>query len=270
MNTKVVARITDSIKFRFSGGLLCCLVLLAAYLFQIIFPDFFLDPLGSSTYLMTWLTLFVGAFLWTIRERGTHGLSWQIIDWQCVAAFLLCTCDQIYTVIPKSIQLEINPVISEYMLPVLVVGGIIIGMVIKFSISLHHKLEHERQQSILQMQQLKKLLDSPPSSQKGMPLVRKLIENQSIAQFTCEDYALLLEGCQIIDPDLFAWIKAREIQPTARDIVYCVLVRMRKSKEEIISIFRISDASYRTMKTRIRKRLNVGENDLDTFIQELP
>ena len=44
---------------------------------------------------------------------------------------------------------------------------------------------------------------------------------------------------------------------------------MRKTKEEISSIFCISDGTYRTMKSRARKRLGIGEVDLEEFLQEI-
>ena len=38
MNKRVTIQFADFIKSRLAGGLLCCLVLLAAYLFQMFFP----------------------------------------------------------------------------------------------------------------------------------------------------------------------------------------------------------------------------------------
>jgi len=42
---------------------------------------------------------------------------------------------------------------------------------------------------------------------------------------------------------------------------------MCKTKGEILSIFCISDGTYRTMKSRVRKRLGIGEEDLEVFLQ---
>ena len=43
MNKRVTIQFADFIKSRLAGGLLCCLVLLAAYLFQMFFPGMYVD-----------------------------------------------------------------------------------------------------------------------------------------------------------------------------------------------------------------------------------
>ena len=112
MNKRVTIQFADFIKSRLAGGLLCCLVLLAAYLFQMFFPGMYVDAFSSSFYLFAWLILFVGALLWTLREKGTSGLPSEITDWQCIAAFLLIVTNQIYVVMPKEVHVELAPVIS--------------------------------------------------------------------------------------------------------------------------------------------------------------
>lgn len=257
-----------SLKQLLSGGVLCCLILLAAYLFQAFFPEMYVDAFSSSMHLLMWLILFVGALLWTFRAKGERiGIS-EVIDWQFIAAFILLTADQIYMIMPREIHMEIAPALSEYTIPVLVVVGIMVAATIKVSITLYQKLADERLQAILQTQKIQQLLDSPPSEQKGMSSVRKLIENQSIAQFSAKDYLLLVEGCQLIDPELFAWLKKQEYQLPPRDIILCVLIRMYKNKEEILSIFCITDGTYRTMKSRTRKRLDIADKELETFLQK--
>ena len=183
---------TYSFKQLLSGGLLCCLILLAAYIFQAFFPEMYVDAFSSSIHLSMWLTLFVGALLWTFREREAHGIPSEITDWQCIAAFLLITADQIYVVMPKEIHQEVALALSTYTIPTLVVVGILIAGIIKYSISLYQKLQNERQQSIIQSQKLQQLLASPLSTQRGISLVRKLIENKSIAQLSAQDYLSLV------------------------------------------------------------------------------
>lgn len=58
-----------SFKQLLSGGLLCCAILLAAYIFQAFFPEMYVDAFSSSIHLLMWLTLFVGALLWTFRVK---------------------------------------------------------------------------------------------------------------------------------------------------------------------------------------------------------
>ena len=174
-----------SFKQLLSGGLLCCAILLAAYIFQAFFP----------------------------------GIPSEITDWQCIAAFLLITADQIYVVMPKEIHQEVAPALSTYTIPTLVVVGILIAGIIKYSILLYQKLQNERQQSIIQSQKLQQLLASPLSTQRGISLVRKLIENKSIAQLSAQDYLSLVEGCRTIDPDFFCWLKSQNFQLPPRDFV---------------------------------------------------
>ena len=47
-----------------------------------------------------------------------------------------------------------------------------------------------------------------------------------------------------------------------------MLIRMYKKKEEILSIFCITDGTYRTMRSRARKRLGLDDKDLDIFLQK--
>lgn len=256
-----------SFKQLLSGGLLCCAILLAAYIFQAFFPEMYVDAFSSSIHLLMWLTLFVGVLLWTFRTKGERiGIS-EIIDWQFIAAFILITADQIYIIMPKEIHLDIAPALSGYTLPILVVVGIMVAGTIKVSIALYQKLADERQQNILQAQKIQQLMDDPPAEQKGASFLRMLIENRSVTQLSAKDYCLLVEGCHLIDPDFFAWLRRQGCQLTPRDIVLCVLIRMCKTKEDILSIFCISDGTYRTMKSRARKRLGIGEEELEDFLQ---
>ena len=259
MNKRVTIQFADFIKSRLAGGLLCCLVLLAAYLFQMFFPGMYVDAFSSSFYLFAWLILFVGALLWTLREKGTSGLPSEITDWQCIAAFLLIVANQIYVVMPKEVHVELAPVISAYTLPVLVIVGLAIAGIVKLSISFYRSLEIERQKTILQEKRLQELLSSPPP----------VLENQSIYQLTASENLTLIEGCRAIDPDFFVWLKNKQIKIPPRHIVYCVLIRMRKTKKEILSIFDISDGACRAMRSRVRASLGIEDEDMETFLQEL-
>lgn len=258
---------TYSFKQLLSGGLLCCLILLVAYIFQAYFPGMYVDAFSSSMHLLMWLSLFVGALLWTFREKESFiGLS-KIIDWQFIAAFILLTADQLYMIMPREIHMEVAPMLSTYTIPVLVVVGGLMACTIKFSIKMYQKLADERRLNALQTQKIQQMLDAPPEEQKDLTLVRYLIENRSIAQFSAKDNLLLVEGCQMIDPVFFVWLKKQDCQLSPRDIILCVLIRMNKTKEEIQTILCITDGSYRTMKSRARKRLGIDVKELEAFLQ---
>lgn len=49
----------------------------------------------------------------------------------------------------------------------------------------------------------------------------------------------------------------------------CVLIRMYKTKEEILSVLCVSDGSYRTMRSRARKRLGIVDKELEAFLLEI-
>ncbi len=269
MNKRVTIQFADLIKSRLAGGLLCCLVLLAGYLFQMLFPGMYVDAFSSSFYLFMWLILFVGALLWTLREKGTHGLPSEITDWQCIAAFLLIVGDQIYAVMPKEVRVELAPALSAYTLPVLIIVGLAIAGIVKLSISFYRLLEIERQKTVLQEKRLQELLSSPPSVLEGVVYMRRLLENKSIYQLTASEYLTLIEGCRAIDPDFFVWLKERKIKMAPRYIVYCVLIRMGKTKEDMMSVFDINNVNYRVLRSRVRGRLGIEDEDMDTFLREL-
>ena len=63
--------------------------------------------------------------------------------------------------------------------------------------------------------------------------------------------------------------KDKQIKIPPRHIVYCVLIRMRKTKKEILSIFDISDGACRAMRSRVRASLGIEDEDMETFLQEL-
>lgn len=269
MDRRKMIELADVLKNRLSGGLICCLVLIAAYLYQRFCPGMYVDTLSSSVYLSIWMVLFVGALLWTFRERNAQMLPSEVTDWQFIAAFLLITSDQIYIILPKELRRGIAPALSTYTLPALVVGGIVIAGLIKLLMLRYRLLDNERQKSALQTKQLQELLASPLSVQGGNCFVRKLIINESIFQLSAADYLLLVEGCRTIDPVFFVWLRERNIDLPPRDIVWCILVRMQKKKEEIMFIFNITDGTYRTMLSRIRKRLCLEHVDLETFLRKL-
>lgn len=139
---------------------------------------------------------------------------------------------------------------------------------IKFSIKMYQRLADERRINELQAQKIQQMLDTPPSEEKDLSLVRYLIENKSIDQFTAKDNLVLVESCQMIDPVFFSWLKEQDFQLPPRDIILCVLIRMNKTKEEIQTIFCITDGSYRTMRSRLRKRLDIGDKDLEVYLQK--
>lgn len=269
MHKEKIKQLISIIKERLAGGLLCCLVLAVAYLFQYFFSEVYIDALSSSYYLTLWMIIFVGAALWTIREKETKALPAEVTDWQCIAAFLLVVSSQIYNIMPKEIHASIAPIISVYTIPVFAIVCLTVTGLIKFSISIYHLLENERRQAALERQRLQEILSCPPTEKKEISLVRNLLENQSIAQFSAKKYLLLVEECRIIDPVLFAWLSDKNLKVTSRDIVLFVLIRMRKTKEEILSIFSISESSYRTMKSRARDRLCLENHDLETFLQAI-
>lgn len=44
---------------------------------------------------------------------------------------------------------------------------------------------------------------------------------------------------------------------------------MSKTKEDMMSIFDINDGNYRTLRSRVRRRLSIEDEDMETFLKEL-
>lgn len=269
MGKKTVTESGSFIKERLEGGLLCCILIAGAYLMQYIFPGMHVDAYSSSFYFFLWMLLFVGAVLWTIREKGTRGLPTVVTDWQCIAAFLLVVGDQAYKLLPNEIHSSLAPVISAYALPLLVVVSILIAGLIKFSITGYRLLENERKKSALEIQRLQEIIATPPpppTEMKNGLFCRRLILNESIAQLNTQEMLVLIEECRVIDPAFFVWLRDKKQKLQLRDIVYFVLIRLGRTREEIKSIFQLNDTSYRVMKSRSKGRLGIEEEDLRTFL----
>lgn len=269
MNKKTVTESGSFIKERLEGGLLCCILIAGAYLMQYVFPAMHIDAYSSSFYFFLWMLLFVGAVLWTIREKGTRGLPTVVTDWQCIAAFLLVVGDQAYKLLPNEIHSSLAPVISAYSLPLLVVVSILVAGLIKFSITGYRLLENERKKSALEIQRLQEIIATPPpppTELKNGWFCRKLILNESIAQLDTQEMLVLAEECRVIDSAFFIWLSDKNLKLKTRDIVYFVLIRLGRNKEQIMSIFRMNDNAYSTMKSRAKKRLGIGDEDLRTFL----
>ncbi|WP_247646056.1 hypothetical protein [Bacteroides faecichinchillae] len=172
---------------------------------------------------------------------------------------------------PKEVHEVVGPMLSTYTLPILIIGSLIVTGLIKFSTSLYKRLENERKQNALQTQRIQQLLDTPPTQHKSCRLIRKLIINESIAQLSASENLQLVEECQIIDLAFFNWLRKQQLPqtPPPRDIILCVLIRMLKTKEEILTIFSITNENYRVLKSRARKRLGIEDDDWETFIKKL-
>lgn len=263
-------KITGFLETRLVDGLLCCLVLALGYFLPTLFPGFFVDGFSSSICLLLWMNVFVWSLLWTLREKEVRELPTELTDWQLIAAFLLIVSDQIYNLMPKDIHDAMAPALSTYSIPAFACAGLIIVGMTKLYISRRRVLVKEQELLAMEIKGLQKLIDSPPSSpSKGLLFIRRFILNQSVAQLSTQEKLLLLEACSMVDPILFTWLKKKEYGLTPNNVMVCVLLRMGKTKEEIMTILGLSDSAYRSLKTRLRKRLGMGDTDWRIFLQEI-
>lgn len=267
---RIFTQFGDSLRHRLAGGVLCCLVLVAAYLFQILFPALSNNMFTLTLYLLIWVALFAGALLWTFREEKVERLPSQIVNVSYIAAFCLFIADQIHGILPKEMHEDLHPYFSNYTFLILVIAGLVVAGLAHFSLSLYRKLKTERQQSALRIKQFKKTLPSSSSEEKEVVVMRKLLENKPIISLFKGDHCpALIKGCQRIDPVFFAWLEKNKFKCQDRDIIFCVLIRLQKSKEEILTILGLDNGAYRTMKSRACKRLNLETPDMETFLQNL-
>lgn len=261
-------KLSGFLETRLADGLLCCFVLALGYVLPAFFPAFFVDEFSSSIYLLLWMNLFVWSLLWTFREKGTRQLPSELTDWQIVAAFLLIVSDQVYILMPKEVHDAIAPVLSAYSIPAFACVGLIIAGITKLYISRWRILKKEQELLTLEIKQLQQLIASPPSSSsKGLPFLRKFILNESIALLSKKEIYLLLEGCSMVDPELFAWLKRKKYALPPNYLMLCVLLRMGKTKKEIMAIMGLSDEAYRGLKYRVTKRFELGKTDCEVFVR---
>lgn len=98
-----------------------------------------------------------------------------------------------------------------------------------------------------------------------------IIQDRNISQLSTQEVHNLINCYKQIDRRFFRWIEKRQIQLTPREIILCILIRMGKDKQDIINLLHCSDGSYRTIKNRIKNKINIKTeyHDIDYLIKEL-
>lgn len=117
--------------------------------------------------------------------------------------------------------------------------------------------------------------DGQEIREKKEMLYRKLLTNETISQLSNAQLRLLIEECQQhLDPEFFRWLRQKRIENLpARNIIFCILIRLHKNADEIKQILGMSHGAYRTYKSRLVRRLQGTEHPtitFEAFLQGLP
>lgn len=109
------------------------------------------------------------------------------------------------------------------------------------------------------------------SAVAGIQHYVSIIQDRNISQLSTQEVHNLINCYKQIDRRFFRWIEKRQIQLTPREIILCILIRMGKDKQDIINLLHCSDGSYRTIKNRVKNKINIKTeyHDIDYLIKEL-
>lgn len=105
----------------------------------------------------------------------------------------------------------------------------------------------------------------------GMHYYIDALYNRNLSQLNSQDLLSLIECYKEFDKALFRWIEKNSIQLTNREMAICIFVRMGKRKQEILKLLQCSDGSYRTIKNRIKHKINItnSESEVEDYIKAL-
>ncbi len=258
-----------------SGMVLCCVVLVLVYVevrrlsrvddmpdgFAISWQVFGLMALLALTLWVTW------------RGSRTCRLPSAVPEWAVFGAFVLTVSNSCYALLPKSFHDSWDVPLHSYLLPVVFLGGAFTFLLMVGIAKAVKRQKEERRLRMLEHEEFVRQLNAP-SSDKEHSLVRLLLENRSIMHLSRKELLRLVSECRVVDAPFFRWLReegyADVLKP--REILYCVLVRMYKGKEDIRQILGLEEGSYRTFKSRLaaklREQSGIGD-DMTEFLRSL-
>lgn len=298
---------TGSLRRTLSGGALCCIVLIVMYaemgcnIFNV--PHF--GGFSNSFSVLQWAGIFALSLWYTWNESRSRRLPAVVPEWAAVGAFLLMTASMFYSLLPKTMHEEIDPMLHTYSLPAAIVLGGLLFILTHYLTKVYRNLKEEQELRKLERQKLTEMLlmysekgkekeeaatakdekktqcpvkKKSPNAPTEKYYYRMLLENKSIFNLTNVERLVLIDECrQHIDPDFFRWINKKQLEEkaTAHDIILCILIRMHKSGQEIQNILGETNGAYRTAKTRLKNKLSkwtgtkIEDGGLFDYVQNL-
>lgn len=250
------------------GMVFCCLMLIYIYyetkeLSRIgLLPDGFV----LSRFVL-WMAGLLGLVLWlTWRgSRMSYLLPAEVPEWAAFGGFILMEANLLYALLPQSFQELFNAPLHQFLLPAVLVGGAFVFLVCMNISKINKRYEEEQQLRILEKEKLeeekkaleleqigiKQQLQNAKDAQPGT-YCRLLLTNQPVIHLSVSQMNTLASECLYLDRPFMKWLEDNDITLTSRQIIFCTLIRLNKSKEEIGHILGfVTDESYRSFKYRV-------------------
>lgn len=139
-----------------------------------------------------------------------------------------------------------------------------LGEIIETQLAFIAKLEHNSKRK-------SEMLTRTQSALAGMKFYILALQGSDMSQLNAKELRCLVDCYRQLNPKFFYWLEKKQVDLTPREITLCILFHMGKNKNEIISMLRCSDGSYRTMKNRIKKefQIDVAYNDVEAFVKDM-
>lgn len=136
-----------------------------------------------------------------------------------------------------------------------------LGKLVLEQIDFISKLEHRSKQK-------SEVLVKSQSALTGMQFYILSLQGGDMSQLNVKELRCLIDCYKQLDPTFFYWVEQEGVDLSPRETVQCILFRIGKNKKEIMDMLRCSDGSYRTLKNRIKKglQIDVACNDVEGFV----
>lgn len=117
------------------------------------------------------------------------------------------------------------------------------------------------------LQQILKLADSLKTDQKELREIKGIVKSNLSSDSDWKNFLLHFEK---VHPDFFNNLKARSNELTTSDLKLCAYMRIGMDSKQIAQILNISYGSVRIHRYRIKKKLNLAEEEnLDDFLRNV-
>lgn len=139
-----------------------------------------------------------------------------------------------------------------------------LGEIIETQLAFIAKLEHNSKRK-------SEMLTRTQSALAGMKFYILALQGNDMSQLNTKELRCLVDCYRQLNPKFFYWLEKKQVDLTPREITLCIFFHMGKNKNDIISILRCSDGSYRTMKNRIKKefQIDAAHNDVEAFVKSM-
>ena len=114
----------------------------------------------------------------------------------------------------------------------------------------HNKTVERLQQKIEDIK-----TEFPQRMAKGKELFDQVVANQNVSQWDKDERECFFMYCSVYHPDIMAPVEKDENNIKGNVKLYCILLGLGKSDEDIANIMHLSPAAFRMMKSRYNKMM---------------